>query len=424
MKIGYVVKRFPRASETFIAQEILELERQGEEVHVFALGPNDNPAPHSWLSEISASVTHCDHLPLSNAWKWLHRRSVDTPDRKCELERVLQLAFRYPTRQGRLRLTEGVAVSQAAEAAGVDHLHAHFANEPTFVTLLAHTITGIPFSYTAHAKDIYAKGPAPEILEQQVDRASFVVTVTEDNVRALRDRLGDELGGKVLRLYNGVDLGSIQPNGYGAGGDRPRIVCVARLVEKKGVDNLLESVATLRARGVEADCRILGDGPERDRLEALAADLGISGSVAFLGTTAHEDVIEEMRHADVVALPARVASNGDKDALPTVLLEAMACGVPVVSTTVGGIPEIVQHGATGLLVTPDSSWALSSALGELLSDLPRRKTMGIAGRARAEKLFDLGRNVGRLRQWFEASALLSDKPVVKESARNLRLVSS
>ena len=403
MKIGYVVKRFPRASETFIAQEILELERQGDEVHVFALHSNDAPAPHSWLEDLRAPVTDCDHLPLSDAWKWLHRRSTDDPGQKKDLETVLQLAFRYPTRQGRLRLTEGVAVSQAAEAAGVDHLHAHFANEPTFVTLLAHTITGIPFSYTAHAKDIYAKGPAPEILEHQVDRASFVVTVTEDNVRALKQRLGLTLGNKVLRLYNGVDLGSIQPNGYGTGSREPRIVCVARLVEKKGVDNLLESLASLNTRGIGASCSIVGDGPERARLESMASALGIDKSVEFFGTTPHEEVIEEMRHADLVVLPARVARNGDKDALPTVLLEAMACGVPVVSTTVGGIPEIVQHGRTGLLVTPDSSWALTSALADLLSDLERRREMGHAARHRAETLFDLSRNVAQLRSWLQES---------------------
>lgn len=399
--IGYVVKRFPRASETFIAQEILELERQGAEVQILTLWHNDIAAEHRWLHEIKAPITHCGATPLSDAWKWLHRRSLARPQRAHWCEQALAEAFAYPDRRGRHRLREAVAVADAALEAGVEHLHAHFANDPAFVAYLAHLASGLPFSFTAHAKDVYAKAlPAPT-LRRVVEHSAFAVTVSDDNQRHLTKMLGPRAAANVRRLYNGVDLSSIAPGG--SSGRRFAIACVARLIEKKGVDSLLRALVALERQGLDFRATIIGDGPQRPALEQLVAAAQLGARVSFTGMLPHEKVIAAVTAHDVFVLPARIADDGDRDALPTVLLEAMAAGLPCVSTPVGGIPEIIAHQQTGLILPSDRPLALAEALAELASQPELRAKMGRAGRARASELFDRQQNVAQLHRWFEQS---------------------
>jgi glycosyltransferase involved in cell wall biosynthesis len=417
-RVGYVVKRFPRTSETFIAQEILELERLGAEVTILTLWANDQRAEHGWLAGLAAPIEHCGDLPLSDAWKWLHRRSA-AGDQDARCQRALEEAFTYPDRRGRHRLRESVAVADAALRLGLNHLHAHFANDPAFVAYLAHLVSGIPFSFTAHAKDIYSKAPPHETLGRIVDAAAFAVTVTQHNQRELAARLGPALGPKVLKLYNGVDLENIR-EAEGATGPFG-IITVARLVEKKGVDTLLRALTVLRRRGIELRCTIVGDGPLRQELEELAREQELSDHLRWAGALPHEQVVAEIRRHDVMVLPARVARDGDRDALPTVLLEAMAAGLPCVSTPVGGIPEIIDHPRTGLLLPSDRPLALADALVELESNAQLRSTMGGRGRRRAEDLFDRRVNVARLHGWLASS---SRGDAVVDPTRKLRAVES
>ncbi len=296
-----------------------------------------------------------------------------------------------------------MGLAQAAAGRGIRHLHAHFANEPAFVARLAGRLLAAPFSFTAHAKDIYAKGPALAVLREQVEAAAFVVTVCEANRVHLEELLGARAA-KVRTLYNGVDLERLSPAPPFAAADGGRILCVARLVEKKGLDLLLRAVAQLRGRGVGVTCTVIGEGPERPALERLRAELGLAEAVELAGCLPHEEVIERMRRAEMLVLPCRVTANGDRDALPTVLLEAMACGLACVSTPVGGVAEIIRHRETGLLVPPENPWALAAAVGELLRRPAWRRSLGEAGRRRAERLFDRRRNVARLHAWMDESA--------------------
>lgn len=402
-RLGYVVKRFPRASETFIAQEILELERRGARVHVLTLWPNDVPARHAWLDQIEAPITHCGQTPLSDAWKWLHRRAADSGDGDGP-RRAVEAAFMYPDRRGRHRLREAVGVACAALELELEHLHAHFANDPAFVAYLAHLASGVPYSFTAHAKDIYAKRLPEDLLRDVVDHAAFAVTVSEDNRRHLAQRLGPKLAPKILRLYNGVDLDTIRPMRSRAQEATFRVLCVARLVAKKGVATLIEALSVLARQGLDLECTVIGDGPEREPLERRAAGIGLDGRVAFRGTLAHEDVVEALHRHDVLALPAKIAEDGDKDALPTVLLEAMAAGLPCVSTAVGGIPEIIVERETGLILASPGPLALADALSELAGRPELRRRMGEAARRRAETLFDRRANVEQLHRWMRRSA--------------------
>ena len=272
------------------------------------------------------------------------------------------------------------------------------------VSLLTHALTGLPFSLTAHAKDVFAQGPSRATWRRLARRSEFIVTVAESNRRHIGELLGDRLRDRVRVLYNGVDLAAItpQPQRQRAPHAALRLLCVARLVPKKGLTDLLHAAALLRERGLPFRCSIVGDGPERESLEKLRDERGLSDCVQFEGAFGHERVIECLSESDAVILPCRVTEDGDRDVLPTVLLEAMAAGIPCVSTSVGGIPEIVEPGETGLLVPERDPDALAHALYTLAADPPLARRMGAAGRRRAERLFDRRRSVGVLRSWFAA----------------------
>jgi glycosyltransferase involved in cell wall biosynthesis len=407
-RLGYVVKYFPRLSETFIAQEILELEGQGAEVHVLALVENDAPAGHAWLRALRAPVTVCAALRASDGWKALRDRLGGPGRVRAGAHRALALAIEHPSGKGWRHLRQAVAIARIAADRGLEHLHAHFANRPAFTALLAHLLSGIPFSFTAHAKDIYAKGPPPDVLRRQARHAAFVATVTAANRRHLEPLLGPRLAARMRLLYNGVDLEAIRPRAAGAAPAGPDVLCVARLVDKKGVDVLIEALALLRDAGREVSCAIAGDGPCLEGLRGRAAGRGLD-RVRFLGALPHERVVDLLREARLCVLPCRVSVDGDRDALPTVLLEAMAAGLACVSTPIGGVPEIIVPGETGLLVPPEDAAGLAAAIRRILEDGDRARRMGEAGRRRAERLFDRRRNVSTLHGWFLESIGRTDR---------------
>lgn len=403
LRIGYVVKRFPRISETFIAQEVLELERRGADVRILALTENDAPADHAWLQQLRAPVRVIAD-PAGDAWGELCRRHQQTGSRRG-VRRALATALDFPSDSARRRLWQGVAIARISDGERLDHLHAHFANAPAEVALLAHHLCATPFSFTAHAKDVWLNPAGPAQWRRLVRHAEFVVTVSEATRRHVSGLVGARLAPKIRHLFNGVDLRLLQPARARLAADQvPRLLCVARLIEKKGIDVLLDACALLKRDGVGFDVVVIGDGPHAESLHSRRDALGLGDRVDFRGATAHEAVIEQLHRSAVCVLPCRVASDGDRDTLPTVLLEAMACGLACVSTRVGGVPEIVEDGVTGRIVPPGDAVQLAVALMPLLHDRTIRERMGRQGRQRAERLFDRTQTVARLHGWFGASA--------------------
>ena len=397
MHIGYVLKKFPRLSETFFLNEILELQRQGVTVTPFSLHRPDDGVFHSKLAELASPVVY---LPPHKSAAVLERlRSYRSP--LGEARAGLWQQFEDLLAAGRPDLfpvlTWGIDVAMMARERGIDHLHAHFATVAAHVARTAHGITGIPFSVTCHAKDIYREGVDPERFVTLCRDSRFLVTVCEANKKHIIETLG---GGGCLRVevvYNGVDLQTFHPEGREPQ-QPPLVLGVGRLVEKKGFDVLIEAVAKLQARGVAVECVIVGEGDQRQPLEELARKLG--APVRLVGAINKGDVIALMARAAVLALPCVVGADGNRDALPTVLLEALAAGVPVVSTPVSGVPEIVDGGRCGVLVPQHDAAALQQELHDLLGDPDRCRELAVAGRARAEDLFDLRCNAGRLRALF------------------------
>jgi glycosyltransferase involved in cell wall biosynthesis len=284
----------------------------------------------------------------------------------------------------------------------VGHLHAHFASQAAELAMLAGRLTGIPFSFTAHAKDIYDHSVDSALLRQKIQEAKFVVTVSEYNRRHLAGLAGEVAGRKILRLYNGIDLQRFQP-GPASLRDPELLLAIGRLEEKKGFHHLIAACALLRKSGHRFRCLVVGQGREQDALAETIERLDLQAEVALVGAQPQELLIETLKRAAILVLPCVISSTGDRDGLPTVLLEAMAMGLPVISTQLVGIPEIVQHGKTGFLVPPGEPAQLAQTIGELLDHPALQESLGRAGRARAEALFDLRKNVLTLHEQFKRS---------------------
>ena len=396
-RIGYVLKRFPRFSETFILNELLAHEAAGSEVRVFSLlAPPDEPR-HARLADLRAEVT-----VLKAVGKGREGAPADGDE--------ALFSGKTPSEIGRLQ-AKAEAVARAAPDEGIAHLHAHFGSDATTVALLAARQLGGTFSYTAHARDIYHAYVSPEadaaMRRAKMRQATFVATVSDYNARYLRHLCPEA---RVVRLYNGIDLASFAPS---APEERVpgRVIAVGRLVEKKGFHILLEAVRILLDRGVLVNVALVGDGPLEAALRERIATLGLGPHVRLHGAVPQEALIDLMAEAEAAVLPCVVAESGDRDGLPTVLLEAMAHGLPVVTTTVSGGPEIVEDWRTGRLCEPDDPIALADALADVLSDRERARAMGRAGRRRAERLFDLKTNAARLR-----SMLLAPETAARDDA--------
>lgn len=281
----------------------------------------------------------------------------------------------------------------------IDHLHAHFASTAARIAHLSRRMGGPPYSVTAHAKDIYHREVSVARLARTLGGASFVATVSEANVRYLDAVLKG--CSPVALVRNSVDLGRFPaPNGRCP--EPATVVSVARLVEKKGLDDLIRACALLAKQGTPVRLDLVGDGPLLSELKGLAAAEG--ADVRFLGALDHDEVLACYRRAAVFSLPCVIASTGDRDGLPTAVLEAMASGVPAVTTGVNGLAEAVVDGETGLVVPERDPEALAEAIGRLIDDPGLALRLGARAREHVARTFALSDSAARLRTLFEAGA--------------------
>jgi glycosyltransferase involved in cell wall biosynthesis len=386
----YVLKRFPRVSETFVLNELLALEERGERIVVDALlAPEEGPR-HPELERLRAPVRYLPRYPRLG-------------DRRVALAH-LRVGIRFPRRWLRLartarrtgtwrRFLQAGLVARRVKRERARHIHAHFATAAAEVARDAASLAGVPFTVTAHAKDIFKRENA-RLLRSRLDGAAAVVTISEFNADHLRKVLA--AGVPVRHVPNGMPLPAPAPPSP----DGP-VLCVARLIPKKGVDVLIEACALLADELPGLRAEIVGDGPLAGELLELARKRGIEDRVDFLGALASDEVDAALRRSSLVALPCRIAADGDRDGIPTVLLEAMARGIPVVSTRIGGIPEVVRDRATGLLVDPDSPRELAGAISSLAGDRSRAESLGAGGRSLIRERFDPRRSATLLESVFE-----------------------
>ncbi len=399
-KIAYVIKRFPHLSETFILHEVLELERQGLPLRIFSLLEPTGKVNEA-AKEVRAPIEYVPHgFPLGTLKLFgaAIRQFRKRPTRFLAACFDALIRFHHLATPG--HLLRAAFIAEQVEREGITHLHAHYANTPTTVARHVHKFTGVSYSFTAHAKDIYLSQRVS--LAFKMSDARFVVTCTDYNHQYLSSvELRDE-SVPIHRIYHGLDLRRLpsETSRHSSERVRPLILCVARLVEKKGLLYLLEACSTLQAHGYDFDCRIVGEGPQRPALEGKIRDLGLSKRVTLWGAEKHEQVIEMYRQATLLALPCIIARDGDRDGIPNVLVESLYMGVPVVSTAVSGVPELIESERNGLLVPERDAIRLAEAMSRLLESPRLRARLAEAGRRTVLEEFDMSANVRHLVQLF------------------------
>jgi glycosyltransferase involved in cell wall biosynthesis len=431
--VAYIVKGYPRLSELFIASEIHRLEQIGVRLRLFVIKRGDDALRHPTVDRIEAVP---EYLPETASvsgtalWRWLvhHLPRFAAPLARtarrwpfgvaraawaaaAQAVRARSSFWSAPRKVYVKEFLQAVAIAdRLRDAVNVRHLHAHFCHGATTVAWLAAMISGRTFSFTAHAKDLYTPSLNPAgLLRRKLAAAKFAVTCTETNRTFLLEQAGAT---PVFRVYHGLnaefaELMTRQLAGRNrpAAGHRLRIVSVGRHVQKKGFDVLVAACAHLARRGVAVDATIIGEhGDETDSLAAAIRDLGLEQHVTLLGPMSQSDLFAALRNASVFCLPCRVTDDGDRDGIPNVLVEAMATGLPVVTTNVSGIPELVQDGETGLLVEPDQALAIADALDRVYRDAALGRRLGAAGRAVVAERFDGDRLIGELATLFRRVA--------------------
>jgi len=406
LRVAFVLKGYPRLSETFIAQEIAALERRGLDIVIVSLRRPTESRRHRVHDEIRAALLYLPEYLLLEPWRVL--RAWWKVRRLPAYARVRALGWkdlkRDPT-PNRMRRFGQALVLAAELPKDVGRLHAHFLHTPASVTRYAALLLGLPWTGSAHAKDIWT---TPEWEKREkLASCEWLVTCT----RANRDYLAALApAGRVELVYHGLDLKRFDANEMPArardgrdASDPVVILSVARLVRKKGTDVLLRALARLPA-GVHWRFVHVGGGPLAQRMKSLAKSLGIAERVQWKGAATQDELLAEYRNADIFALASRIAEDGDRDGLPNVLLEAQSQALACVATRVSAIPELVRDAHTGVLVDEGDVEALARALEGLIANPARRRSLGQAGEARVAEVFALEANVEALARKFGLGA--------------------
>ncbi len=413
VNVAYLIRSFPRLSQTFILTEILTLEAQGAEIRILALVNPHERLVQPGLQQLRAPVTYLDSALTSSTWRraLLHLRlAVKRPRRylralRCVLRERREHESGYSNYSAFQCLSLAMAAAPLLRASGdsgtrIGHLHAHFAHDPTFIASLVHLLTGISYSFTAHARDLYQIGHRP--LVRRSARATHVITCCRANRDFLLSALPESLKPRVRLIYHGVDSQFFRPrDSPTVNGETPTVVTVGRLVAKKGLADLVRACGIV-GRGLDFKCLIFGEGPQRAELLSLIEAEGLRGRVQLMGSLTQRELIAAYQGADVFALTPFVTKDGDRDGIPNVLMEAMACGLPVLTTDAGGIAELVTHGSNGFLLPPRDVHAMATGLRTLLEDVELRARLGGEARKTVTRRFDSKICVSELGSIFRA----------------------
>jgi colanic acid/amylovoran biosynthesis glycosyltransferase len=396
MRLAYVVKRFPRYSETFIVNEILAHEEAGCEVEVFSLRPPIDTHFQDRLARLRASVRYIPVEGIRSDEFWL---ACTTAFDACgSIDELMHDGTDHDGRD----VYQALVLAERLTRGEFDHVHAHFASLPATVTRLAARLARLPWTFTAHAKDIFHEEVRSDDLARKCRDAAAVITVSEFNKSYLNERFGPHAR-EIVRVYNGLDLKLIPCI---LDGRRPvDIVAVGRLVEKKGFDVLIEACARLASEGRAITCEIVGEGELEPVLRDRIHTLGLTANVSLRGPLPQLEVLDALRGAKTFVAPCLVGADGNRDGLPTTILEAMASGTPCIATPVTGIPEAVRHGETGVLVPSGDPLALAHTIAGLLDQPDERRRLACNARGLIESTFNSQLTARQLRSVFSRCAL-------------------
>src|SRR5881396_3590085 len=386
-QFAYLFERFPSFGQTFCYREVAELARQGIAPPIFSIrNPKDEP-PQEWDQRI---VNRVHYLPeereLLNDVRRTSKKGKLTAESIAAIDE-------WGRRTDFLRLYQAIYIGLYLQEIGICHVHAHFAGMAARTAFWIGKFFPITFSFTAHANDIFTPRKFEVGLDELVDAARVVVTETDYATKFLRERFPGRADG-IHRIYNGLDLAAFVTAATSTA--PPLIVAVGRLIVKKGFADLVRACRLLMERGKSFRCAIIGEGPLEQELGEQINQLGLQECVELPGAKPQHEIREYLAAASVFVLPSVVDPDGGMDNLPTVIMEAMAAGLPVVSTSIGGIPEMVIQNETGFLVSPGDVVALAGAIERLFNDLGLARCLGERGFQRAKQLFSIEKNVREL----------------------------
>ena len=384
---AYLFERFPSFGQTFCYREVAELDRQGVASPIFSIrNPKDEP-PQEWDPPIIERVHYVpEEKELLNDVRSASKKRKLTPEIVAALDD-------WGRRTDFLRLYQAVYVGLRLHELGVRHVHAHFAGMAARTAFWIHRFFPMTFSFTAHANDIFAPRHFVIGLDKLVDVARVIVTETDYAAQFLRKRF-PQRADRVHRIYNGLNPAEFERADFSS--TPPLIIAVGRLIAKKGFAELIRACALLAERGKLFRCEIIGEGPLENELRAQIAQLNLQNRFVLSGAKPQREVRQHLAAASVFVLPSVLDPEGGMDNLPTVIMEAMATGLPVISTNIAGIPEMVVQNETGFLVQPADPIALAKAIEDVIDDRLLAQRLGEAGHQRAQELFSIEKNVREL----------------------------
>lgn len=392
--LALLVQAFPTLSATALLEQVLGLERLGVPLHIYTLDAPARAPQHAATQRVRAHITVVPAQPGRGDAAGLRAHLAALARHPVRHAHALAAAWRRG-RAGQRDLQRAMWLADRLQADGMRHLHADSTAQPADLAALVGLVGNLPFSLSAHAGDIHRSRPAE--LRRKVHAARFTVTVTDTDADRLALRQIAP-GAPVHRVRQGVDAAAFHPSLRGAPPAPPLLLSVGQLRERKGLDTLVRACTLLQGSGQRLRCEIVGEGCEAPRLRALIDRLGLADQVHLVGQLTREEVIARLASATVYVQASRVAADGDRDGIPSGLLEAMAMAVPVVATRVSGIPELVQHLHNGLLTEPDDPAELAAAVA-LLADQPAlAQRLGRAARRSVTEQFDSERNLQHLLQ--------------------------
>ncbi len=398
-KIAYVMSRFPHLPETFILREMNELERQGWEVALYPLILQSQAVIHAeaqpWLSRahrlpyLSPAVLGANAQTMSRQpWTYLSAGAQVVWENKRSPNFFARALLLFP---------KAVYAARLMEREGITHVHAHYATHPALVAWLIHRLTGITYSLTAHAHDIFVR---KAMLATKLREASFIVTISQFNRAYLAQTVGAWVQTKTHIVHCGITPATYAPREGASRAARFELINIGSLQPYKGQRYLIQACALLREQGIPFRCRIVGEGAERPHLERMIAAAGLNDSVELLGALPQEQVARLLPTAHCYVQPSIIAPSGKMEGIPVALMEALACALPVVATALSGIPELVREGETGWLVPPADPAALAEALAKVWAEPERSARLAGAGRDLVLREFDLQTNVQQLSALF------------------------
>lgn len=431
-KLAYLFPAFPVFHQTFVLWEVIGLRRNGVNPKLYSLyrptgrqqPEADEVAPHvtylppMWSLRVLRANLRLMRAGLRRYWG-LYRAILDAWQTGAVT--VAQgpgaikqrIAWRHRLRgwfhtnryayllKSWWVIPSGVFLAEDLDRAGITHLHVHWASYPATVAYVVHCVSGLPFSISAHAYDIYM---VPRMLPTKVRAARFVVTCAQANAAFLKQLTGAGVGDKIIVSYHGVDLNRFSPASDAANAtEMLTIVSCGQLLRYKGMHWLVDACAQLRDRGIATQCFIIGDGPQRESLERQITQYGLNANVHLMGALSQAEVAAVYRKADLFVLASELAGKwGRRDVIANVIVEAMAVGLPVVASSIPGVAELIEHGVSGYLFPPNDLNGLVAAMLKLAASPDLRRQYGQAARRRVLRDFDNTKNVRALADLLRA----------------------